>query len=261
MNILKDKAGFIWLGTLDDGLYRYNPVDNKFFHFTGSSNSKNSIKSAAILSLFQDSFGNIWIGTRLDGLYKVDPNKQPMNILKIPENIKTNSSVDRITAVAKSERSNDVAIGTAGLGVFWENIETGQYKNYRFNENSNGISSDNIFSLTIDAENNLWVGSNAGLDKVNTVSGKAIKYFDDQIQLYNSFSINDLKFDKAGRLFIADRGGVDILYPNQNIIKKIPSISNREFKPELQTDIINLINSSQPIASILKVGEQKLLEK
>jgi serine phosphatase RsbU (regulator of sigma subunit)/ligand-binding sensor domain-containing protein len=260
MNILKDKAGFIWLGTLDDGLYRYNPVDNKFFHFTGSSNSKNSIKSAAILSLFQDSFGNIWIGTRLDGLYKVDPNKQPMNILKIPENIKTNSSVDRITAVAKSEKNNDVAIGTAGLGVFWENIETGQYKNYRFSENSNSISSDNIFSLIIDAENNLWVGSNAGLVKVSTVTGKVIKYFDDQIPLYGGFLINDLKFDKAGRLFVANRGGVDILYPNQNIIKKIPSITNRELKPELQTDIINLTNSSQPIASILKVGEQKLLE-
>jgi serine phosphatase RsbU (regulator of sigma subunit)/ligand-binding sensor domain-containing protein len=261
MNILKDKAGFIWLGTLDDGLYRYNPVDNKFFHFTGSSNSKNNIKSAAILSSFQDSFGNIWIGTRLDGLYKVDPNKQPMNILKIPEKIKTNSPVDRITAVAKSEKNNDVATGTAGLGVFWENIETGQYKNYRNNKNSNGISSDNIFSLTIDAENNLWVGSNAGLDKINTVTGNVIKYFGDQIPLYNGFFINDLKFDKAGRLFVANRGGVDILYPNQNIIKKIPSVTNRELKPELQTDIINLINSSQPIASILKVGEQKLLEK
>jgi signal transduction histidine kinase/ligand-binding sensor domain-containing protein len=260
MNILKDKAGFIWLGTLDDGLYRYNPVDNKFFHFTGSSNSKNSIKSAAILSLFQDSFGNIWIGTRLDGLYKVDPNKQPMNILQIPENFKTNSSVDKITAITKSEKSNVVAIGTAGLGVFWENVETGQYKNYRFTENLTGISSDNIFSLTIDAENNLWVGSNAGLDKVSTVTGNVIKYLGDQIPLYNGFSINDLKFDKAGRLFIARRGGVDILYPNQNIIKKIPSVTNRELKPELQTNIINLINSSQPIASILKVGEQKLLE-
>ncbi len=196
----------------------------------------------------------------MDGLYKVDPNKQPMNILKIPEKIKTNSPVDRITAVAKSEKSNDVAIGTAGLGVFWENIETGQYKNYRFNKNSNSISSDNIFSLTIDAENNLWVGSDAGLDKVNTVTGNVIKYLGDQIPLYTGFFINDLKFDKAGRLFIAHRGGVDILYPNQNIIKKIPSIPNRELKPELQTDIINLINSSQPIASILKVGEQKLLE-
>jgi ligand-binding sensor domain-containing protein len=129
INILKDKAGFFWLATLDAGLYRYNPVDNTFFHFTGSSNNKSSIKSTSILSLFQDSFGNIWIGTRLDGLYKVDPNKQPMNILQIHENFKTNSSIDRITAVAKSEKYNTVVIGTTGLGIFWENIETGEYKN------------------------------------------------------------------------------------------------------------------------------------
>jgi len=261
INILKDKAGFLWLGTLDDGLYRYNPVDNKFFHFTGNSNSKRSIKSAAILSLFQDSFGNIWIGTRLDGLYKVDPNKQPMNILQIPENFKTNSATDKITAVAKSEKSNEVALGTAGLGVFLGNIETDQYKNYKFNKNSNSISSNNIFSLTVDTENNLWVGSDAGLDKVNIATGNVTKYLGNQIPLYTGFFVNDLKFDKAGRLFVAHRGGVDILYPDQNIVKKIPSVTNRELKPELQTDIINLINSSQPIASILKVGEQKLLEK
>ncbi|MCH7964374.1 MAG: SpoIIE family protein phosphatase [Bacteroidetes bacterium] len=260
INILKDKAGFLWLATLDDGLYRYNPVDNKFFHFTGSSNSKNSIKSAAILSLFQDSFGNIWIGTRLDGLYKVDPNKQPMNVLTIPENLKTNSPADRITSVAKSEQGNWAAIGTAGLGVFWQNIETGEYKNYRFKQNSNSISSNNIFALTIDAGNNLWIGSDAGLDQVNQINGKVKHYFADEIPLYTAFYINDLKFDRAGRLFVAHRGGVDILYPNQNIIKKIPSVLNREFKPELQADLINLINSSQPIASILKVGEQKLLE-
>ncbi|MBE0571104.1 MAG: SpoIIE family protein phosphatase [Ignavibacteriaceae bacterium] len=259
INILKDKAGFLWLATLDDGLYRYNPVDNKFFHFTGSNN-KNSIKSTAILSLFQDSFGNIWIGTRLDGLYKVDPNKQPMNILKIPENFKTNSPLDKVNAVAKSEKRNDVAIGTAGLGVFWQNIETEKYKIYRNEKNPNSISSNNIFSLTIDADNNLWVGSDAGLDQVNQLNGTVKNYLHNLIPLYTGFFINDLKFDTAGRLFVAHRGGVDIVYPNQNIIKQIPSVSNRELKPELQTDIINLVNSSQPIASILKVGEQKLLE-
>ncbi|MGD8305739.1 MAG: two-component regulator propeller domain-containing protein, partial [Ignavibacteria bacterium] len=259
INILKDKAGFLWLATLDDGLYRYNPVDNKFFHFTGSNN-KNSIKSNAILSLFQDSFGNIWIGTRLDGLYKVDPNKQPMNILKIPEIFKTNSPLDKVNAVAKSEKGNDVAIGTAGLGVFWQNIETGKHKNYRYEKNSNSISSNNIFSLTIDADNNLWVGSDAGLDQVNQLNGTVKHYLHNLIPLYTDFFINDLKFDKAGRLFVAHRGGVDIVYPNQNIIKQIPSVANRELKPELQTDIINLVNSSQPIASIIKVGEQKLLE-
>ena len=95
---------------------------------------------------------------------------------------------------------------------------------------------------------------------LNQINGKVKHYFADEIPLYTAFYINDLKFDKAGRLFVAHRGGVDILYPNQNIIKKIPSVTNREFKPELQAELINLINSSQPIASILKVGEQKLLE-
>ena len=261
MNILKDKAGFLWLATLDDGLFRYNPVDNKFFHFAGNSNNKNSIKSAGILSLFQDSFGNIWIGTRLDGLYKVDPNKQPMNVIRIPDNLKTNSPADKITAIVKSEKYDNVAIGTAGLGVLWKNIENDTYKNFKFEKNSNSISSNNIFALTIDAENNLWIGTNAGLNQLNPISGKVNKYFVDRVPLYTGFFIKDLKFDKAGRLFVANTGGVDILYPGQNIIKPIPSISNRQFKHELQSDIINLANSSHPIASILKVGEQKLLEK
>jgi len=261
INILKDKAGFLWLATLDDGLYRYNPVDNNFFHFTGNSNNKNSIKSTGILSLFQDSFGNIWIGTRLDGLYKVDPNKQPMNVIRIPDKLKTNSPSDKITAVAKSEKYDNVAIGTAGLGVFWKNIQDDSYKNFKFDKNSNSISSNNIFALTIDADNNLWIGTDAGLNQLNPISGKGNKYFSEKVRLYTGFFINDLKFDKAGRLFVANSGGVDILYPGQNIIKQIPSISNREFKPELQSAIINLVNSSPPIASILKVTEQKLLEK
>jgi len=261
INILKDKAGFLWLATLDEGLYRYNPVDNKFFHFSRNSINKNGIKSTGILSLFQDSFGNIWIGTRLDGLYKVDPNKQPMNVIRIPDKLKTNSPADKITAVTKSEKYDDVAIGTAGLGVFWKNIQDDSYKNFKFEKNSNSITSNNISSLTIDAENNLWIGTDAGLNQINPISGKVSKYFSDRIPLYTGFFVKDLKFDNAGRLFVANTGGVDILYPGQNIIKQIPSISNREFKTELQSDIINLANSSQPIASILKVGEQKLLEK
>jgi len=260
-NILKDKAGFLWLATRDDGLYRYNPVENNYFHFTGSNKNKNSIKAEGIFSLLQDSFGNIWIGTRDAGLYKVDPNKQPMNVLKIPENLKTNSPRDRITAIAKSEKEGNIAIGTAGLGVLWQNIRSGKFKNYRFDQNSNSVSSNNIYTLTIDSENHLWIGSDAGLDQLNPMSGKVTNYFRDRVLFYGSFFINDLKFDNAGRLFIAHRGGVDILYPKQNIVKKIPSVVNRELKSELQSDIINLANSSQPIASILKVGDQELLEK
>ncbi|VAX27262.1 DNA-binding response regulator, AraC family [hydrothermal vent metagenome] len=260
IDILKDKEGFLWLATLGDGLYRYNPADDNFLHFTGGG-STNNIKSAGILSLLQDSFGNIWIGTKLNGLYKVDPNKQPMNILKIPEEFKTNSTVDRITVIAKSEKYDNIAIGTAGLGIFWGNLQNGKFKNFHVGQKSNGISSNNVSALTIDKENNLWVGSDAGIDRLNPISGKIRKYFDDKVNYYRGFNVMDMKFDKAGRLFVAYTGGVDVLFPNQNIIKKIPSVANRELKPDLQKDIIKLANSVKPIASILKVSEQKIFEQ
>lgn len=258
INIIKDKSGFIWIATLDRGLFRYNPVDNKFFHFTDGS--KNSFKSIRVLSLLQDSFGNVWIGTALNGLYKVDPNKQPMNILSIPEKFRSNTIADGITAIAKDNNGN-IAIGTNGLGVIWENVKTGKVKNFKADKTKEAILSNVIRTLTVDKNNNLWIGSDLGLNKLNPENGKVQKYFTDLPNKYRIFSVNDLKFDNAGRLFVAHAGGVDILYPNQNYIKGIPSVNKREYSEELLSEIIELSNSSEPVASILKVGEQKSLEK
>jgi serine phosphatase RsbU (regulator of sigma subunit)/ligand-binding sensor domain-containing protein len=260
ISILKDKSGFLWLATLNKGLYRYNPVDNNYFHFTPGNNN-GSIKSTGIVSLFQDSFGNIWVGTATDGLYKVDPNKQPMNILRIPESLKTNTQADIITAVAKSRNSNYAAIGTVGSGIIWKNIQSGDFKHFLSGKNENSISNNNIRSLTIDGENNLWVGTNAGLNKVNPVTGKVNRYFEEEMKKYNVKAINDLKFDMAGRLFIATEGGVDIFYPSQNFIKKLPSAYNRKYSTDLQSEVIKHANNSKPLAAILQVGEQKSLEK
>ncbi len=260
-SILKDKSGFIWLATLSKGLYRYNPANDKFFHFDENNLKEGGLKSSSIASLFQDSFGNIWIGTLTEGLYKVDPNKQPMNVLKIPDNIKTNTFADIVSAVAMSKNTNNVAIGTLGVGLIWKNLETGQSKNFSAGKNSNNISGTNISSLTIDEENNVWVGTQEGLDKVNPITGKIDRYYKEEKKITNGISISDLEFDSAGRLFIAYSGGVDIFYPSQNFRKKIPSAFNRQYNPELQQEIINLAYSSKPIVSLLQVGEQKLLQK
>ena len=96
-------------------------------------------------------------------------NKQPMNVLTIPENLKTNSPVDRITAVAKSEKGNDVAIGTAGLGVFWQNIQNGDYKNWRSNQSSNSISSNGTEAFA-----GAGVGKSFTVQNVVEVTGKKV---------------------------------------------------------------------------------------
>ena len=55
--LLRDRRGYLWIGTLD-GLLLYNGSDFKCFTrddlHTGSS---------AISSIFEDSRGNVWVGT------------------------------------------------------------------------------------------------------------------------------------------------------------------------------------------------------
>ncbi|NOX17473.1 MAG: SpoIIE family protein phosphatase [Chlorobi bacterium] len=183
-----------------------------------------------------------------------------MNIINVPENLRSNTIADGITAVAKGDKNN-LAMGTNGVGVIWENLKTGAVKNFKSLKNKKSISSNTITALAVDKDNNLWIGSSLGLDKLNPKNEKLNKYYTDIPAKYRAFSINDLQFDKAGRLFVAYTGGVDILYPNQNYIKKIPTVYNRKYSDELQSEIIDLAYSLKPISSILKVGEQKTLVK
>jgi ligand-binding sensor domain-containing protein len=63
--ILQDKAGNIWFGTFNAGLYKYD--GKSFTRFTTTS----GLNSNSILSLLEDKKGNIWIGTEA-GLCRYD---------------------------------------------------------------------------------------------------------------------------------------------------------------------------------------------
>ncbi|HKI87535.1 MAG TPA: two-component regulator propeller domain-containing protein, partial [Draconibacterium sp.] len=66
-DIIFDQNGTAWIGTLDDGLIKYQPG-------TGSTeifNSDNSPISGVIWDIQTDSKGNLWIGCS-DGLIKYD---------------------------------------------------------------------------------------------------------------------------------------------------------------------------------------------
>ncbi|MEX2235116.1 MAG: two-component regulator propeller domain-containing protein, partial [Cyclobacteriaceae bacterium] len=62
----RDKEGIIWLSTWDDqGLYRYNPVDNSLINIRNIPGDINSVRSNKINSIHVDKDQNIWIGSDL----------------------------------------------------------------------------------------------------------------------------------------------------------------------------------------------------
>jgi len=79
-SFLKDKQGFIWIGTLD-GLNRYDGY--KITKYNVGLNKYNSLSNNTIHSLAEDLNGRIWIGTD-DGLNVLNTVNQQLFEIKLP---------------------------------------------------------------------------------------------------------------------------------------------------------------------------------
>jgi ligand-binding sensor domain-containing protein len=62
----QDKAGNLWFGTLNEGVYRYD--GKNFKNFT----DKDGLVNNEVWFVLEDKNGNLWIGTRGFGLSRYD---------------------------------------------------------------------------------------------------------------------------------------------------------------------------------------------
>jgi ligand-binding sensor domain-containing protein/signal transduction histidine kinase len=70
MDIYEDSAGVLWMGSVDDGLIRFNREDQTFTHFIPETGR------ARYVSCIQgDENGNLWMGTKT-GLARFDPRSE-----------------------------------------------------------------------------------------------------------------------------------------------------------------------------------------
>lgn len=64
-SIMEDSQGYIWIGTWDRGLYRYDPANGTYYELPRF----NDINSAHVV--FEDHQGKLWVGTWGKGLYYI----------------------------------------------------------------------------------------------------------------------------------------------------------------------------------------------
>ena len=258
IRIYKDQEGYLWIGTFANGLFKYNPVKDEFTHIYSDVSKPNKLHGNEISSILQDQFGILWIGTFTSGLNKVDPKKQPFNVYRLPQAIRKNTFDDNINAITKNKNNHDIWLGTQGSGLIRYNFKTNDYSNFTYNPKSkNSISSNRIVTLTADGNDNIWIGTDSSVNRLNITTGNIDEFFRRNSNLTMNYQIYNLKIDNTGRLFIANSNGIDIFYPLQQQVKSIPTVNNRNYDGRLLSDIKELTGKNKIISSILKVGEAK----
>jgi ligand-binding sensor domain-containing protein len=196
----QDAQGNIWLGTISDGVYMYN--GKTFRHFNNrnglSSNfinyilidkngsvllatagggvsclrpSKNNtyavknirprdgLASDRVNTLIADDAGNIWAGTAGKGVSRVRFSEKDGTYICENGIIK---ELSNHTVRCSASDYHGLFFGTADAGLI-----AYDGKSVFSITKRQGLSSNNIYSCIFDAEGNLWVGTDKGIDRIS----------------------------------------------------------------------------------------------
>jgi len=212
-SILKDKYGYFWIGT-KNGLTRFDPQTYKSLHFNRYSNNK--IPHNWVHALMEDHEGELWIGT-FNGIARYDRKNNQFIEINYKEILKSN----HVCYLYEDSKYN-IWVATQGGGLTMlkrTNIKDkfiSKTYMHEFN-NPNSLSSNRIFSVLEDKNNNIWVATDYGLNIINTATNK-IK----RIGLNNGLpneQIMGILYDEKNSIWISHKKGLSKIEINTLKIK------------------------------------------
>ena len=274
--IYQDKSELIWIGTENNGLYKFNPTSLIFKLYQRFANKKEVIKNLNVNGVTKDNEGNVWIGSKYNGVIKFNPLNQTFKNYKAEtsKNSILNNKVRNVYCNADGE----IVVGSYyGISVYnkktdrFKHISTipkntpeKDHKHYRAydiiqdldghywianweslikldkntfeqtNYPRSNFNMDNIRTLTIDKNNNLWLGAEfGGVTKVPLTNGllamhKAKSY----TSRLSSENIYNIIQDKSRNIWVCTFNGLN------KIDLKNDSITHFTTKNDLPSNMI-----------------------
>ncbi|HXI01129.1 MAG TPA: two-component regulator propeller domain-containing protein [Sphingobacteriaceae bacterium] len=199
-SILKADNGALWVGTEGGGL---NYIDRRaavYKTYVINSKQQNIVKSLA-----KDKTGHLWIGT-YDGLVNLDTRSGKFKNYKIGGNGDKPGN-NQIYALAVAD--SGVWIGTDGQGLVFRSKEGTETAFLHNSRNKNSISGNNIIALlTDDGSQNLWIGTETGLNYYDKKKGfTPFLHNDAKPYSISHNSVSSLFIDSRKRVWIGTKGG------------------------------------------------------
>jgi ligand-binding sensor domain-containing protein/signal transduction histidine kinase/DNA-binding response OmpR family regulator len=195
----------VWIGTFN-GLCNYNTITKKCSVENNLTRAQGSISNTSVKDIIGDSQGGIWFAIYVGGVNYYHQYKnmfqhhlwQTGNVREVKNTV--------ITALCEDKQKN-LWIGSEGFGIY-KSEDAGISISKHLNFSETDITENTVKALTL-ANNNLWIGTLAGLCSYNLTSKKIKKYYHEP---GNSNSLNSgyvlaILHDTDDKLWIGLNGG------------------------------------------------------
>ncbi len=232
--MLKDRKHRLWFGTNDYGLAYFNGNSFEFLKY------RNAPLGRFAKDIVEDKAGNIWLASSSEGVYKITPSDSTIRVqnIFIDTLIINDSMVIRQDTLLKdsviftyrtkkirtlNKNINDLhfdqfgrlwfATRFSGIGYYNENGVV-------FYDQSFGLPTNHIRSITEDEKGHLWIGTAGyGIARIKIYSDSLeVRHYNENDGL-SSGNVYLMEFDDNGMLWVGCGRGVDriVLDEEQNI--------------------------------------------
>jgi ligand-binding sensor domain-containing protein/serine phosphatase RsbU (regulator of sigma subunit) len=193
------------IGSFGGGLFHLNLKTKKNKQYAYQEDKPESVCYKNITSLCKDSKNNIWVGTE-KGLDKFLPEKGVFEHITIKENSNPKEVVPFVKSII--EKGNSVWFATENMGLNHLDLENMRFQSYLPNaEDAESINDFSIWTLYLDRQDRLWVGTFSG--GVNISDKYSKKFLKPNIILKNQ-TVNALLKDSKNRIWIGTEGGLAV---------------------------------------------------
>jgi len=211
----EDRQGDLWLGTEDDGLFLFDPVQNTHIRYSHSDKQPGSLGSNLIRCLLVDKKGQLWAGGINGGLNLFDA---PARLFFHYENEPGNSSglSQRTISALFEDRQGNIWIGThrGGINIYSPGLE--KFNLFRQESSPSSLGYNDVKAFCEDRDGNIWVGTDGGgldLFSRDKRSFRHYRYDPFKDNSIGSDAVLDVMQDKKGNTWVSTwGGGLEILH-------------------------------------------------
>lgn len=218
----------IWIATQREGLDMFNYETETFTHYKHDSKNLQGIITNDITDITNAKDGNIWLSTYYRGVEYFDKQKEVFvhyNQSTVPEMVS-----DNVWSVTEDNKGF-LYIGHVSSGLSVLSLKDKKIKNFRYDPNNKeSLPGDEVRTIYVDKNDNVWVGTNNGLALFNTEKGSFVVFRHDPLNSKSLISnyVYSISQMADGTLWIGtEKGGVSVLDIKQSMFLTSQSVSFR----------------------------------